>query len=258
MDEAMYQKYTAACREWIDYIRPIATKKFTEYKLKSGKIYYRFDYLSVNVSEYNNNFDKKDENIKSIFKRLALKLHPDKCNNTFSTQLFAILSKHYSLNNIHILTSIDVLIDDLLATQDTIMDTIISNLSIDGRWENVEKMLAVASTNEIKMDILTSQYKDEPDDSIKIDFLSTDAYQFFINQKTGEAKINKNYYTEDELIAKIKTTEDCKFYNYYAANYIHIKRIYQACVDRLLCEKSKLLLENKELKDKIAMITVRK
>ena len=259
MDEVtndLYKKYLSSCQEWIDHIRPIATQMFLDYKHLSGKIYYMFDNINAqpcNVIIEINEKVEVDENIKSIYKRLALKFHPDKFNHTFNSQLFAIINKHYTLNSINIMTNLDTNSEKLVVMDDTIMEVVVSNLSIDGCWENIEKMLGKSDGD--KMNIMTTPYKSSKEENEgNIDFLSTDAYNFFINPTKEKERINKFYYTEEELINKIKTTSDSSFYKYYATHYIHVRPILQACTERLLNERNSLLLENEKLRARIATL----
>ena len=124
------------------------------------------------------------------------------------------------------------------------MVKLISN--IDSQYKTIETSLATCKSDE-RMEILISEKSYQEDDN----FLTSYAYNFYMNTTAGKENVNKNYYTEDELIHEIQRSNEPRFHEYYGHNYFENKRVYSAVIEKMLSMKKQLETENIKLKEKI-------
>ena len=262
-----YLEYMRATQKWIRYVTPIATEMVSEYIKKSGKTYYKYEYIRLKAKPDN----KPDKNIKIVYNRLALKLHPDKFHHELNNGLFDAIVKHYMLGNISILSALDDISETILLFTTDRMKQLIETLSIDAHYTRAENILKAERKADVKTDepadlrpdlksekIISILLRDNPNSTpdgkpVDIDtstaFMSSTAYSFFINPEAGGMSINNMYYTEDELLAELANSPNSDLFNFYATHYSHNARILDVVAARLIKERERLLRENETLKE---------
>lgn len=192
----LYQTYLKAKKEWLDYVKPLATN-FTLNKIQeSGKIYFRFSYIFINNREKTcktispelqvDNVKDREE-CRTIYKKLSLKFHPDKFKT--NDNLFTYINASYENNNYDVLTKIfsDILII-LEKTTDEI-DQYIQNI------QNIQNLPFIHKEN------------------VETDFTESTAYHNFLQNK-----VDLQYYMNpDELINHIENSymldDELLYYN---------------------------------------------
>ncbi|AGF85003.1 superfamily protein [Moumouvirus goulette] len=101
--EILYQNYIKAKYE---YLKKFSEKAIPQFISETKDYVWDKDHHLYN---YINNIPihKPDENIKNLYKKLAILFHPDKCNESWSCEIFQLVNESYLKNDFNKLNELD-------------------------------------------------------------------------------------------------------------------------------------------------------
>lgn len=238
----LYENYISSMKKWIDYIKPTAYKKFNDYIEKSGKKYNIHEYYIIKY-DTNINDQVQSPDIITKYKKLCLLFHPDKFNNTQSTNLFTLIQKLYNehtlQNNTFTIKLIDCISQYILDTNEKLLAIIITNLSNNDIISNLFTQYQNKLNDENALQIYTILcdekilFKNENSDIINknyMDFLDSLQYKFYIDN-IAASTIDSMFYTEKQVINMILASasyEQDKI-DFYMSKYSDNINIINAC-----------------------------
>lgn len=108
------KQYLEAHIKYINAVRKRYQENFTKKLNESGKKHFKYDTHGFTVSENNktdtNDLSEKEQSeLKTIYRALAIKYHPDK--NKTSEELFVKINEYYQANNISALRTLSECLD---------------------------------------------------------------------------------------------------------------------------------------------------
>ena len=137
-EQILYSNFIKAQKEWVNYIRPVATKSFNDRLNELNKKYYRYQYYST-IRTTDNVVGNTE--IKQLYRKLSLKFHPDKFQK--NGYIFVLLTKMYETGDQKSLEYINELSHHIMECEN--LDSI---LKIISDKEELKKLVDFMKTND--------------------------------------------------------------------------------------------------------------
>lgn len=272
----LYNNYIIHCNRWINYIRPKAIKKLNDYLDTSKKTFYQYEYINYSVIQDTIKVNKEpSKDITAKYKKLSLLFHPDKYNNSHSTEFFSLINKIYSDNNEVLINAIDT-VAHLILELDNLKNIIanLDDLNITNITQNITNVVMNSkNTNDANyantiFTILNSNLSDtlkqqtntenicNTHEDFDENFLNSTYYTFYKNNEHTIKYINETFITEEELIKKITNASIYKvnFINFCGERYVDNKNILTAVCEWKMKENAELSKENEKMREMIKIL----
>lgn len=278
----LYQAYIKARDDWVAYIRPKAIQKLNDYLSSTGKKYYKYEYLHHKQYEYladaRELFSKerpKSKELEAKYKKLCILYHPDKFQHSSSGDLFCTIRKFYDDEDEVMLDVLDSIAYIILGKPPELtLGNIIANLKNVNITNHIKELKNFNNSGggykcdaRELFEILNSSKPEEiaklsnhVESSSNPDFLDTNAYKFFIDDKNMIKYIHELFITESELINDLYSLSeyDDSLLQFCMERYRDNENILRAGTDIQIKRNEKLQKENARLREQIDKIRVTK
>lgn len=265
----LYNDYIVHCNKWINYIRPKAIRKLNDYLDTNKKFFNKYEYLTEQYSDsqHNNKVNKEpSKDITAKYKKLSILFHPDKYNNAHNTELFSLINKIYSNNNIVLINAIDIVAHRILELDN--LENIISNLDDSNITTILNNSKTTNDANDANyiFSILNSNGNrnlNENENQFEINnknynnpeiFLNSTCYSFYKDNKNTIYHINDQFIMEEEFIEKIRNarTYERDFIDFCFEKYRDNKNIMVALCEWIMRENEELSKANEIMRGNIS------
>ena len=232
----LYNKFVESEREFMDYIKPIATKEFNERLKVLNKKYYRFQYIK-NINSYSDT-NKSNTELKNLYRKLCLQFHPDKfIKNSY---IFVLIAKLYENNEQKSLEYIDKLSSYILNSDSDTLNFILPIISDNTQLEKLYNFIKNKDNDihNFKPDVQCFENNERDM------FSNTHIYQWYMGSSDAKKMYESFYYDDDELMENLKfsNSDELNFYFNIGSDAIKIFII------------KKLQTENDKLNEEIARL----